>query len=566
MRFLSSIWSGRSLAVMLALLTAIIAGPAAEARGEAAIRPTPCLRADIGGVTEAEIFSGSVPLDCSARQTTHGSGNFWVLLDGFTVASRAEDPLMLRTASVWQDGVTLSVRYADGYTAQIGTTSADTSLRIRPGALIQYDLPVRNSPITAILAYVQGSANVRGVLLSPEILTQSEAARRDLGLTALYAGFLGLCLALLCYNFALWTVMRRRFQLAYCAMLVTMMTYAFSSSGGLAWVWPAIDNNDRLRINYALLTLVVATSIAFVRHFFEARVIPDWLVRLAHVATVVSIAATAAFVLLAPWNMALIDPINSIALATLLACAIPMLAFAAIRRSRFLIVFLLAWSAPFIFGVIRIVANLNMVPPAFWIDNSTILAMSVEALLSAIAIAYRVRLLSDERDSARANETIARLLADTDSLTGLPNRRALLTAAIGAAEPQRLMLLQIDGFKEINDQIGHDGGDEVLRILAEIVRSYLPRGMPMARLGGAEFALLVPARSAEAFSPAILLDEVRTARMPSGVKVTTSIGIAEGPVATEQDWAALYRDADRALHRASRDGGGRFRMNMTHAV
>ncbi|WP_182911989.1 diguanylate cyclase [Sphingomonas cavernae] len=547
---------------MLVLLAALLSSPVAAMPDHARIHPTPCLRADTGGQTEADILSGSVPLDCGARQTRHGRGDFWVLLSGFSVTGSAEEPFVLRTASVWQDAVRLHILYADGFTAQVLSTSASTSPRIRPGAFIQYDLPVRSAPITAIVAHVQGSANVRGVLFSPEILPKSEAARRDLALTALYAGFLGLCLALLCYNLMMWAVMRRRFQIAYCAMLVAMMAYAFSSSGALAWVWPAIDNNDRLRINYGLLTLVVAAAIAFVRHFFEARIIPRWVLRLTRVATVTSLAATAAMVALAPWRIALLDTANSLALGALLFCAIPMIAFARIRRSRFLTVFLIAWAAPFLFAVIRVIANLGLLPPSFWIDNSTVMAMSAEALLSAVAIAYRIRLLSDERDSARASETLARLIAETDPVTGIANRRAFLAAAIGARVPQRLLLLHIDGFKEINDRIGHDGGDEVLRIVAETAQHFAPRDAPVARLGGIEFAILLPAQSAESFSPALLLERVRTAPMPSGIKVTVSIGIAEGPVATEDDWTSLYRDADRARYRASRDGGGRFRINL----
>ena len=55
-------------------------------------------------------------------------------------------------------------------------------------------------------------------------------------MSAVYAGFAGLCLALLVYNLALWGALRHRFQLAYCAMLFALLIYALSSSGALAWV------------------------------------------------------------------------------------------------------------------------------------------------------------------------------------------------------------------------------------------------------------------------------------------------------------------------------------------
>src|SRR3546814_20294269 len=65
-----------------------------------------------------------------------------------------------------------------------------------------------------------------------------------------------------------------------------------------------------------------------------------------------------------------------------------------------------------------------------WIDNSTIASMAIEAMLSSVAIAYRIRLLSRERDTAIRQEVAARALADTDPLTGLLNRRAFLREAI----------------------------------------------------------------------------------------------------------------------------------------
>lgn len=529
-------------------------------------RLTPCVLPDTGEHAEAELLDAEIRFDCRSLQTDYGSGDFWVRLRGISRVSDAADPLVLRTGSVWQDAVRLRIRYADGYLARTGTTSATTSRQLGLGALIQYELPPRTAPIADILIHVEGSANIRGILLSPEVMTASRAARSDLALATLYSGFLGLSLALLCYNFALWTVMRHRFQLAYCAMLLAMMGYVFSSSGALAWAWPAIDNNDRLRINYLLLTFAVVSAIAFARHFFETRIVPRGVVRAIHVAMSVSVAATLAMITLAPWQIAFFDTLNSVAFATLLLCAVPIMAYAWIRGSRFLWVFLLAWSVPFILAIVRVLSNIGFIAPSFWIDNSTVIAMGIEALLSAVAIAWRVRLISDERDSARADETIARLHAETDSLTGLPNRRAFLASAIGLEGIQRLMLVDIDDFKRINEQIGHDGGDEVLGVVTHILRGFAPRGSPPARLGGIEFALLVPAHDAEGFSPATLIEEVRTARMPLGTRVTISIGIAEGQIATEQDWRALYRSADRALYRAKRDGGGCFRMNMADAA
>ncbi len=97
-----------------------------------------------------------------------------------------------------------------------------------------------------MLWHVEGAANLRGILVGARIATPAESANANLAMGAVYAGFAGLCIALLVYNLALWGALRHRFQLAYCGMLLALMVYATSSSGALAWMWPDIINNDRL--------------------------------------------------------------------------------------------------------------------------------------------------------------------------------------------------------------------------------------------------------------------------------------------------------------------------------
>ncbi|MEI9928353.1 MAG: GGDEF domain-containing protein [Sphingomonas sp.] len=107
-----------------------------------------------------------------------------------------------------------------------------------------------------------------------------------------------------------------------------------------------------------------------------------------------------------------------------------------------------------------------------------------------MAIAYRIKLLSKERDEAILGEVLARRLADIDPLTGLLNRRAFLEKAIGRTGEHVLQIADIDHFKRVNDTLGHDGGDEVLRVFARLLRGASPAGALIARIGGEEFAIL----------------------------------------------------------------------------
>src|SRR5690606_12350973 len=105
----------------------------------------------------------------------------------------------------------------------------------------------------------------------------------------------------------------------------------------------------------------------------------------------------------------------------------------------------------------------------------------------------------------KQREVALEKLAATDTLTGLPNRRSFLSRLSEAARDAQhragaagvVMMLDIDHFKRVNDTWGHAVGDEVLQHFAEVVRQSLRRGDAAGRLGGEEFAVLLPGTGAE---------------------------------------------------------------------
>jgi diguanylate cyclase (GGDEF)-like protein len=111
---------------------------------------------------------------------------------------------------------------------------------------------------------------------------------------------------------------------------------------------------------------------------------------------------------------------------------------------------------------------------------------------AATLLATGGRLLVALRESRDAAEAIA--LAQTDDLTGLPNRRAVLHRLATRLEgdgPLGLLLLDLDGFKDVNDTLGHHAGDQVLSLAALRLREAVPPDAMLARIGGDEFALVV---------------------------------------------------------------------------
>jgi diguanylate cyclase (GGDEF)-like protein len=179
------------------------------------------------------------------------------------------------------------------------------------------------------------------------------------------------------------------------------------------------------------------------------------------------------------------------------------------------------------------------------------------AILAAAAAALVAYL-----EGARAAER-ARRLALTDPLTGLRNRRAFeesLTVAYEQQRPFSVIYIDLDGFKGVNDRLGHDAGDKALQHAAGAFLRAVRAIDTAARLGGDEFALLLPSAdgaSAERIAQRAL-DELRavTRDHPEWSGLSASFGIATRRDAGSA--SALLDRADQAMYSAKRAGGDRI--------
>ncbi len=495
--------------------------------------------------------------DCSAQQNRYGSGDFSVRLKFAPTLSSPDDPLVLRTTSVWQGSQRVQFHYADGTVAELAFSSADASKYMTIGAILEFPVPIRAAKLDGIYIEIKDSANWRGVMIGARLLTRSDSFDLQSWLVALYAAFGGLSLALLAYNLSLWVVLRHRFQLIYAGMVTALMAYTFTSSSLAMYFFPSLDNNDRLRLNYVLLALCAVIANRFMLAFFGKDVFGPRLTKAANWVSVTALFSGVAFAALAPWQGLLLDRFYFAACAATLMLIFPIIYAAWRAKVRHLGLFLFAWSPPIVISLARAAYGFGWIDYSFWLDNGNLIALSVESLLSTALIVVRLRELSRDRDQARAGEQSALRLASSDPLTGLLNRRAFLDMAIGKPSRQRLLLIDIDRFKMVNDRYGHDAGDRVLREVAKAIQSVRPADSLAVRLGGEEFALLVPEERAFLCSPELVLEAVRCQSMPFDAPVTISLGYAEGTVATEEDWNRLYRLADAALYRAKSDGRNR---------
>jgi diguanylate cyclase (GGDEF)-like protein len=186
---------------------------------------------------------------------------------------------------------------------------------------------------------------------------------------------------------------------------------------------------------------------------------------------------------------------------------------------------------------------------------------AIELVLYAVGTVFIIFMLVSER-TVTAHKTAASM----DPLTGMFNRRGFAEATsrviereANAGRPVTVMIFDIDHFKSINDRFGHPAGDEILKLFAAVVINSLRISDLSGRIGGEEFAALLPCSLEEAV---VAAERVREAFECSGivdetgpVDTTVSIGVAGGPAGTELE--VLLAAADTALYQAKRSGRNR---------
>ena len=182
------------------------------------------------------------------------------------------------------------------------------------------------------------------------------------------------------------------------------------------------------------------------------------------------------------------------------------------------------------------------------------------ALFAVVALRMRQAI---QKQQAAEQEMI--LMAYTDTLTGLPNRRLLtdrINQALSRAKRHSQMLtllyIDVDNFKTINDTLGHQQGDELLRHIAVQIRQHIRKSDTLARIGGDEFVLLASDLSSAEEAKVVAQTIKRIFETPylartGPVSVSLSIGVAVFPK-DGQDSETLLKNADAAMYEAKSKG------------
>ncbi len=369
----------------------------------------------------------------------------------------------------------------------------------------------------------------------------------------------GFLLALVVTYGLLWLALRETSLLRYVAYVGSYLYMHLAYSGIAAHlVWPDSPAISRFAILIGMC-LFSSAGISFARDFLGVAIwaprldrVLAWMVRLA-------LGLMTVFVLTDAQGPAVSLAFAYITTFTLLMVALGVLALRHRRGQAGM--FLVAAVISMAGALMTTLAVMGKIPFSDMIFRLIEVGIMLEATIWALALGLRLR-----RD--REDRVYAMQLAQHDPLTGLFNRRGFLDralpaydAAVSDAKALAVIMIDIDHFKAINDQHGHDAGDRTLVAVAERLRELARAGDLIARWGGEEFVILLPATThQEAINFAERqrsdLERIAVALADGGtIRLTASLGVATSTASTSLEY--LLRQADDALYHAKQAGRNR---------
>lgn len=437
---------------------------------------------------------------------------------------------------------------------------SDRPLRNRTPA-VALDLAA-NTPYELFIRVQTAGAMIVPISISRPTVLVPEALQEQM-LQGVLAG-LALCLAL--YSLGQWVSQREKLFLYYAMLVVGSTGFSLQFFGiGTQFLW---SDNAWIEAHAAgaLGLLAVAASFLFMGHALLGDQPRHRFLRGMQAGAWLSGALLVAF---------LLDLIGTRTTTTIISVLGPLpslvslpIALARVRRGDTVSATLLAaWVAYFAAAVVMVALVQGALPVNFWTLHSFQLGSAADMLLFLGVLGQRSAALRAATAEAVRERDVMRSLAYTDSLTGLSNRRGLqlaLQSALGRSSPDRLValyLLDLDGFKPINDTHGHDVGDDLLVAVSHRLESSVRHHTDVvARLGGDEFIIMAcdlnsPQQAHElglsllrAFEQPFVLSHLR-------LQVGLTIGYAMAPLDSE-DPQGLIRLADAAMY-AGKQGGKR---------
>jgi diguanylate cyclase (GGDEF)-like protein len=403
-----------------------------------------------------------------------------------------------------------------------------------------------------------------------DLATYQAADLRHVRVSTMFAS---VQLAMILVGLCLWLALRDRmfayfvgysgFQLVY--LLLVSGEFYDSPLAGLV-------GSVGQKATWVLAVLSAPLSISFMLEFCNLRRLAP---RMAAVLAATRWPYVLALVLLLlplPWPSkdALLPSLINLMFLLGAVIAISTVGYAAFRGNRSAMFFLVAWMPQVVFTALRVLQILLGLPQPAWLEYGFPFTTAFSSIVVVLGLA-------DATLHARRERDLAKGLAEIDGLTGVLNRRALISRlasefgeARAHARPLTLLFVDLDHFKAINDRHGHLAGDLCLKAVAEAIERDLDEGQNFGRYGGEEFLVILPgATHVEAVATGERLRRRVEALVVDAdgqrLRLTASIGLA-GLLGGGDTPERLIERADAALYRAKAEGRNRVGIHAPLAA
>ncbi len=484
-----------------------------------------------------------IPIAVSA----HGSG-IWVLDINYPVINQVDMYLVSAGQVVKQDRVGNLAPLRD---REIHSRTLSFGLALNPGT--QYELYLR----------VQNT----GALILPITLSKpAEFLERALAEQMLQGVLFGLGVCLLVYSLGQWLMLREPLFVKYAILISGSILFCLLQFGvGAQYLWPG---NRWVELHMGGVSALIAAtgSFLFIEQVLAGQ---DMGPRLSRVMKIGAALTTLSAIVYA---LDLISVVQVTLIVSTLGLAPSLLGLpGALRRARrgdpVGHSFLLAWLVYGISTWILIEVIKGRMDANFWTLHSFQFGATLDMLIFMRVLGLQTRSYKVAAQTARRERDSLHSMAHTDPLTGLPNRRILdvaVSGAIAGRKPDELVavyMLDLDGFKQINDQFGHDTGDALLIEVARRLQASLRSSDVVSRLGGDEFLVLSHGLRNESQVRELGEKMVNAMHEPFHVSghtchVGLTIGYGIAP-SDGLDTRTLIKKADAAMYCGKQAGKGR---------
>lgn len=385
-----------------------------------------------------------------------------------------------------------------------------------------------------------------------------ETSSRDIlaGTMLDVALMVGILLALMVFNFLLYFSSRSVENVYYALYLISGATWIALSYGLLGNVF-GLFGEVALQFHLSLMGMAAFLILFMIAIFDTRRSFP----------TEHKILSALLAVIVADFIYGIFDIVAALSYASSIAAIMIVITLSvgvSIWRKghQLAIYFLLGHSFFFIFNALAVLYYKSILDFSYVTKHGVGIGIMLEALMLAFIVAYRIKML----EQVKASQEQLRIEAQTDALTGLYNRRyfhrranELLEKAKTQGVEMAVLAVDLDDFKQVNDEHGHQVGDRVLIQLAELLRKSCRAYDVVARFGGEEFIILLyrtSLDSAHAIAETLrrqVHDISLSESSHMHLSISVSIGVAEVDLNVSSIELALH-DADTALYQAKGNG------------